>query len=212
MRPIQTERLLVRPFTMADLEDIHRIVFADPDVTWVEGRVTTLEETREYLAYRIGQAKRDPNFGVSAIVRRQDSKPLGLVSLGPYLASFVRLADDPDGRFNSIEVELGYALGKAYQGKGYATEAGKGVVAHAFGELKLRRLLNTVRQDNERSINLMRRLGFRIVRNVHPQWPGVVGVLDSHAGEQEAPEATGSQPTPRRDPTGRKGKSNESSI
>ena len=47
MKTIETERLVLRAFTMDDLEEIHRTVYADPNVVpfWGE-RVRTLEETR----------------------------------------------------------------------------------------------------------------------------------------------------------------------
>lgn len=55
---------------------------------------------------------------------------------------------------------LGYWLDKNQQGHGYMNEALSLVIAYAFTELKLHRLNAGCLQHNERSIKLLRRLGF----------------------------------------------------
>jgi ribosomal-protein-alanine N-acetyltransferase len=77
-------------------------------------------------------------------------------------------------------VELGCALEKTYWGKGYATEACQPMIEYAFRELKLKRLVNHVDSDNTRAINLMKRLGFRIEKNLHPNYGGFVGILENN--------------------------------
>jgi len=75
------------------------------------------------------------------------------------------------------EVELGYALGQAYWGRGFATEACRVVIAYVFEDLGLSRLVNSVDSRNPRSIRLMERLGFEVEANLHPDGTRVVGVL-----------------------------------
>ena len=55
---------------------------------------------------------------------------------------------------------LGYTLDGAYEGRGYAREAVAAVIGHAFGELRLHRIVANYQPANERSGNLLRRLGF----------------------------------------------------
>ena len=62
---------------------------------------------------------------------------------------------------------------------GYATEACQPIIQYAFTELKLKRIVNSVLQKNSNSINLMKRLGFRIETNLHPEDAGVVGILEN---------------------------------
>ena len=55
---------------------------------------------------------------------------------------------------------LGYEVAARHEGRGYMTEALQAVVSHAFGELRLHRLMANVLPSNERSIRLLGRLGF----------------------------------------------------
>jgi RimJ/RimL family protein N-acetyltransferase len=89
---------------------------------------------------------------------------------------------DPD----LLEVELTYAFGRAYWGRGYATEAGQAMLAYGFDEMGIARIINDVSSENQRSVNLMRRLGFELQRNLHPKPFGehsrtsaVIGILEN---------------------------------
>ena len=55
---------------------------------------------------------------------------------------------------------LGYWLDEAYQGQGYMSEAARLSIKYAFDVLKLRRLNAACLPDNDRSINLLLKLGF----------------------------------------------------
>jgi ribosomal-protein-alanine N-acetyltransferase len=179
MQPIETERLLIRPFEMEDLEAIQEKVWADPAVAGpFAGKTRTIQETRQWLVARIWQVKRDQAPGYYAVVRKADKQLIGLFTLSLRLAHFLRLEGDPESPFHSAEVELGFAIGRRYQCQGYATEAGRCLIDYAFKRLKLRRLTSGAdEQKNPASHHLARELGFRMVRNLHPKWPGVVGVL-----------------------------------
>ncbi len=62
----------------------------------------------------------------------------------------------PDGT-----VEIGWRLAPAFWGMGYASEAGRALLAHAFGPLGLREVVSFTVHDNERSVAVMRRIGMR---------------------------------------------------
>jgi RimJ/RimL family protein N-acetyltransferase len=61
--------------------------------------------------------------------------------------------------------ELGYWLGVAFWGKGYATEAARAVIDHAFGDLGHGALLAGARVSNPASRRVLQKCGF--------QWTGV---------------------------------------
>jgi RimJ/RimL family protein N-acetyltransferase len=177
---LATQRLLLRPFTRED-EAIHRLVWADPEVAgpFSGGRTKTLEQVREWLVHRHLQAAED-GLGFWAVVRADDDILLGLVALQPYVPWWIVWEHDPAARHRHVEVELSYALGRPYWGNGYATEAGRALVTYAFETLGLARIAYGVDGANTRSVGVMRRLGFRLERNLHPDGAGaVVGVLDN---------------------------------
>jgi ribosomal-protein-alanine N-acetyltransferase len=55
---------------------------------------------------------------------------------------------------------LGYSVDKAYEGRGFASEAVRAVVDYGFERLNLHRIGANYRPTNERSGALLRRLGF----------------------------------------------------
>lgn len=57
---------------------------------------------------------------------------------------------------------LGYSLSAQHQGNGYMTEAGQRLIAYAFDDLNLHRLMANYMPHNHRSANVLKRLGFQI--------------------------------------------------
>ena len=70
-------------------------------------------------------------------------------------------------------VEIGWRLGKAFWGNGYATEASHEVLKFAFQSLNLKEVVSFTTLENNRSRAVMDRLGFRNThRNFkHPALP-----------------------------------------
>ena len=70
------------------------------------------------------------------------------------------------------KADIGYWIGKQYQGKGIATECVKLVVNYAFDELKLKEISAYVFPDNNSSIRVLEKNGFEktkeIVNEYHP--------------------------------------------
>jgi len=61
----------------------------------------------------------------------------------------------------NLQCELGITLSKKIHGKGYATEALKGVVSYLFNDLNKHRIKASIDPGNKKSIQLFERLGFR---------------------------------------------------
>jgi RimJ/RimL family protein N-acetyltransferase len=68
-------------------------------------------------------------------------------------------------RRDGEEPEIGYWLGVAFWGRGYATEAARGVIDHAFGDLGYHCLAGGARVSNPASRRVLEKCGF--------QWTGV---------------------------------------
>lgn len=164
MRILETPRLRLRPFTMDDLDDAHAQFDLHPEVWKFDpGYPPSIDHRRRWLIYRI-QEFQVHGFGSRAIELRATGRLIGACGLD--LALY-------DGKlFSTPVVELYYRLGHDFWGKGYATEAVQETIRHAFDDLRLERLLAHAAQDNHASINLLERVGFRVMPDAHS--PGEV--------------------------------------
>ncbi len=61
----------------------------------------------------------------------------------------------------NLQVEIGYTVSEKHQGKGYATEAVKGVIDYLFNTLNKHRITASVDPRNTKSVILLERLGIR---------------------------------------------------
>ena len=186
---------------MADLPAIHQILdveLADAD-TGGEG-ATTFEARRRWLRWTIlgyDQLARlyQPPYGERAVELKRERTVIGACGYVPCLDAFGQLPLLRDGRddaardFNSTEFGLYYAISPRYRRQGFATEAARALVAHAFAQLRLGRVIATTSFDNEGSIGVMRKLGMQLDRNPDPTppWLQVVGVLRNLALPGAAP-------------------------
>jgi RimJ/RimL family protein N-acetyltransferase len=64
----------------------------------------------------------------------------------------------PDGQ---TEIELTYSLLPKFWGQGYATEIGQFALHQAFQELCLSNIVCFTSEENSRSLNVMKKLGFK---------------------------------------------------
>lgn len=184
---IETERLQLREFSTDDLDSIYELVYADPVVkdAW-SGRQGTPDEIKSAFAEAWIATKSE--YGLKALELKETESLVGLMSFQPHLpdedTSWVALESDLGHEVGGdpafIEAELTYALGRSHWGNGYATEMGVKLVEFGFTALGIHRIINSVRANNERSIGLMRRLGFRIEPNNAPTPPGINGILDAN--------------------------------
>ena len=196
MKVAETQRLNLRLFALQDVEHVHGLLYADPEVAvpWI-GHVLSLQEVRAPRAFlsRIARASDEP--GLLAIERLADRAMLGVAGLIPLRRAEDRERfdpPDPADRMGTVpgraEAELVVALGRSYWNRGYATEAAQAVIALGFNSLRFSRIVASVALGNDRGIALVRRLGFRMVPNskADPQsgssTPGVIGLLDQPAG------------------------------
>ena len=180
LRSWETERLIVRPLVCDDVNALFPLIYGDPEVVRYFASYTTYAEV-EPLHERKVAFNEDPaseGFGHFGVVLKDTQVLIGQVLLGPpEPAMWVVLPESSPAYPVGDEVELGYAFGQAYWGQGFAAEACRVVSAYAFGDLGLRRLVNSVDSRNPRSIRLMERLGFEVEPNLHPDGTRVVGVM-----------------------------------
>ena len=146
---ITTERLALRGFRAEDLPAHRAAVDDDAAVTWMHVRLPLAESLRRW-AERLDGWDRD-GFGMWIAEVRESGSVIGHAGLQ-------RLHGTDD-------VELGYYLGRAAWGQGYATEAGRACLAYGFETCGLHRIVAVVRPDNHASRHVLEKLGFRYERD-----------------------------------------------
>jgi RimJ/RimL family protein N-acetyltransferase len=181
MEPLTTQRLTIRPFLMAELEEVHRIL--DVELQWA-GRLLTLEERRERLAYRIAQTSDQgvPPYGDRAIVLTSTGQLIGMTHFESMLLSAQerRTLGLEETGYTTVEINLGYALSPRFHRQGYAGEAVGAMLAYAFDTLRLGRVFVEISSDNQRSLRLAQRLGMTLTPCPRPGWEKrTMGVLHS---------------------------------
>ena len=182
---LATERLIIRPLAMSDLEACHRL---NLEIEWHD-RNLTVEQNREarrsWLEWTIRNYTElarllQPPYGDRAVVLKESGAFAGLVGLVPLLAPFAQLPSF--GRTEnapfSAEVGLFWAISPSMQRRGIATEAARALIDDAFETLKLGRIMAGTEYDNHASIAVMRRLGMRIEKNPFPEpgWFQITGI------------------------------------
>ncbi len=192
MPSLETLRLLIRPFVMEDLREIHRLLDIElREANLGTDKMETLSARAQWLQWTVLNYEQlaklhQPPYGDRAVVLKSTGHLIGACGFVPCLSAFEQLpaftsGDTPQHlSLNSTEFGLFYAISPAYQRQGYATEAVKALVDYAFQHLRLKRIVATTAYDNNASIGVMRKLGMRIEKNPRPEppWLQVVGVLE----------------------------------
>lgn len=189
MPTLQTERLIIRRFTLDDLDDIQQVYL---DAGWVDASLSpedALALRKQWLEWQVINYDEleklyQPPYGDRAVVLRETSQLIGSVGLvpafGPFgtLPSFVRL-NGYEERQNTAEIGLFWAIKRDYWRSGYASEAAAEIIRWTFECMKLSRLIATTADDNLASQGVMRKLGMSVEHNPHPEpvWFQTIGVL-----------------------------------
>lgn len=170
---LHTDRLILRPFTQADLEDF----FAYASIEGVGERAgwqhhETIQVSQRILSNFIDE---DKTF---AIVCKQTGKVIGSLGVEKYdMEDKLTEFDGYQGR------EIGYVLSKDYWGQGLMTEAVKAVINYLFNSCKLDFLTCGYYDFNIQSKRVQEKCGFvpyrKLVMSTRlgTQEPGVLNLL-----------------------------------
>jgi RimJ/RimL family protein N-acetyltransferase len=157
---IETERLILRPFTLDDAEAWLPLISL-PDIIRYTGDTPaqTVDEARELLRSRPLRDYAMYGHGRLAVIEKASGRLVGFCGL-KYV---IELG----------EVDIGYRFLPDCWGKGYATESCIAVMAQGRSEHKIRRVVGTVHPDNPASGRVLEKLGLRFERLLEPDEQGV---------------------------------------
>lgn len=150
---LETQRLLLRKFTAADLDALYEI-FRDKEVNtflpWLP--LKSLDDARDFYEARYVRAYRLPCAYRYAICLKAENIPIG----------YIHVASDDSH-------DLGYGLRREFWHRGIATEAGRAVIEQVRRD-GIPYLTATHDVRNPRSGRVMQRLGMRYQYSYEEQW------------------------------------------
>ncbi len=147
--PIETDRLILRPFTDADAERYHSYRSLPETVRYLYREPMTIEQAVERMPqYARLEFEKDADVFTLAI------QPKGVSELaGEILFKLESL--------RGMQGELGYSLHPDSVGKGYVTEAATAMLRLGFEQFGFHRVFARIDAENAASVAVAERLGMR---------------------------------------------------
>lgn len=148
MTTIETGRLLLHEFTAEDAAFVLRLVNEPAFLRYIGDRgVRTLDDARRYIADGPVASYALHGHGLMRVVRKDDGVEVGMCGV-------LRRDTLP-------EPDIGFSFFPEYWSQGFALESARAVMRHARETLRLGRILAITTRDNEPSMRLLGKLGFR---------------------------------------------------
>lgn len=153
MPEIETDRLILRPLLLGDLDEMAAIR-ADPQVMrYIDrGAVHTREQVLKSL-HRSEKLWNERGLGRWGVRRKESETLMGWCGLFPL--------DETE------EIEIGYGFAREFWGHGYATEAAAACLRHGFEFLELGRIVAVAYNENTASLRVLEKIGMRFEKRGH---------------------------------------------
>ncbi len=145
---LETERLVLRPLTSADLEFVFHH-FSHPEVYAFlldEAPISTYRQAQDILDFYLQPTAHTYNRW--GLARKEDHQLIGTCGYHKWNPCHHR-------------AEIGYDLSPAERHRGYMAEALRAVLRFGFEQLRLHRIEALVYEGNQPSVRLLRKLGFQ---------------------------------------------------
>jgi len=148
---LETPRLILRPFTAADLDRLAELM-ADKDFMRFSLGPLTREQTRERFLDKVIGWNREGLPSQFAMILRSKRSLVG------YCGFFHH---EVDGK---MEIEIGYRLDSNFWNRGLTTEAARTVRDHGFRDLKLDYVISLIHPENAPSRRVAEKNGMTLER------------------------------------------------
>lgn len=151
MTVLETERLSLRQLTAHDAQFILTLLNEPSFIRYIgDKQVRNLKDAEAYILNGPVASYERHGFGLYLVELRESYTPIGM-------CGFLKREELPDP-------DIGFAFLPEFWNKGFAFEAAAALLQDARERLKLQRILAITSPDNDASIKLLERLGFRFER------------------------------------------------
>ena len=149
---IETERLLLRPLTLADTDDLAAL-YADSEAMRFLGGTRSREMARAHIESSLDQYKRW-GYCFWATIHKADGRFIGRCGLLPQKI---------DGRG---EAEVAYMIAPSFWGQGFGTEAACAIKEYGSRRFGFPRLVSIISPENIASRRVAQKNGMQYVKEV----------------------------------------------
>ena len=148
MMVLETDRLTLRWLTLTDAEFILQLLNEPAFIRFIGDRgVRTVEDARKYILQGPIASYERFGFGLYLTEVTATGTPVGICGL-------LKRDTLPDA-------DIGFAFLPAFWRQGYAFESAAAVISYGKNKLGQKRLLAITSPDNDASMKLLEKLGFR---------------------------------------------------
>lgn len=148
MKLIETERLVLRRLTVADAAFILELLNDRSFLRFIgDKQVRTLDDARKYILNGPIASYERFGFGLFLTELKDASAPIGICGLLK--------------RDTLDDVDIGFAFLPEFCGQGYGFESARATMTYGREELGLKRIVAITSPDNDASIALLEKLGFK---------------------------------------------------
>ena len=151
---LETDRIALRRFNLSDSEFVLEL-WNDPDyITNVADRgIRTSADAVKYIAEKLLPNSNEKGFGPYLVESLETRTAIGFVGLFK--------------RENIVDQDIGFAFLASFRGKGYALEAAKLLEYYGCTTLGLRKINGFTSVANQKSINVLLKLGMSYQKSFH---------------------------------------------
>ena len=150
MRILQSNRLILRPWKISDLDDLHEFM-SNKEVASLAG--FNVRNSKEESLNILKQFIVDSSNSLWAIELKNIKKVIGWIELHKY-----------SERIDKNSKEIGCVLSQEYWGRGLMPEALKQVLNYGFNEENLNSIVCSHFVNNNQSKRVIEKLGFKYVK------------------------------------------------
>ena len=151
VKVLETERLLLRLISVEDAEFFVELLNEPSFLRYIgDKKVRTLDDARNYILTGPVHSYESLGFGLYLVELKGSLTPIGICGLLK--------------RDTLDDVDIGFAFLPKFWGNGYALESAKAIMVYGRDVMDLKRLLAITSPDNEASIALLGKLGFKYER------------------------------------------------
>lgn len=143
---LETERCFLRETIPDDVDAFYEIYSAPEMTKYTEDLYESKISERAYIREYIEKIYHYFEFGVWTVVLKETGEIIGRAGLN------VREGYDMP--------ELGYVIGRPWQGRGLATEVCHGILEYAASVFGFERVMTLIQTENEKSLHIAKKLGF----------------------------------------------------